>query len=51
MKEAAEACEACFENQKKLWCAQSVPKCGSFSSVVEVTILPAISKVSRIVRF
>eukprot|EP00884_Botryococcus_braunii_P013043 jgi/Botrbrau1/2173/Bobra.101_2s0013.2 len=44
MEDLEASCEACFENQRKLWCAQLVPKCGSFSNVVEQTILPAISK-------
>ena len=27
------------------WCAQTVPKCGSFQSVVEGAMLPALEKV------
>lgn len=41
------SCYPCFQNRKHLRCALLMPKCGSFSSVVEVTMLPTISKVGR----
>ena len=31
------------------WCAQTVPKCGSFQSVVEGAMLPALEKVKHVV--
>lgn len=40
------ACPVCFENQRALWCAQTVPKCGSYSANIENVLLPALSKVT-----
>ena len=41
------ACPQCFQNQLAIWCAQTVPKCGSFSAAVEGAILPAIATVTQ----
>ena len=40
------ACPACFANQLALWCAQTVPKCGSFAAAVEGSLLPAITTIT-----
>ncbi|KAK9839741.1 hypothetical protein WJX84_000691, partial [Apatococcus fuscideae] len=40
-----EDCEQCFDNMRRLWCAQTAPKCGSFQGAVEGAVLPAISTV------
>lgn len=45
------ACPACFANQRALWCAQTVPKCGSYSAYIEDMLLPAISKVTKAAAF
>ncbi|KAK9842362.1 hypothetical protein WJX81_008566 [Elliptochloris bilobata] len=37
------ACTECFDAQRRLWCSQTVPKCGSFGATVETTILPALT--------
>lgn len=37
-------CPRCFSNLQAMWCAQTVPKCGSFDSVVAGAILPAMQK-------
>ena len=36
------ACPTCFNNQRALWCAQTVPKCGSYSATIEQVLLPAL---------
>ncbi|KAK9813568.1 hypothetical protein WJX73_007727 [Symbiochloris irregularis] len=41
------ACPTCFNNQRALWCAQTVPKCGSYSTIIENTILPMITRVTQ----
>ncbi|KAK9829899.1 hypothetical protein WJX72_008541 [[Myrmecia] bisecta] len=45
MADLESSCEACFDNQRQMWCAQTVPKCGSFAALVETAILPAIAQV------
>ncbi|EIE22807.1 hypothetical protein COCSUDRAFT_47705 [Coccomyxa subellipsoidea C-169] len=42
-----DACEQCFENQRSFWCAQTVPKCGSFSASIERALLPAIAAIDN----
>ena len=42
------ACPECFQNQLALWCAQTVPKCGSFSAAVEGSLLPAITRITKV---
>jgi hypothetical protein len=37
------ACPECFENQRRFWCGQTVPKCGSFQASVELAVLPALA--------
>ncbi|BDA45605.1 hypothetical protein COCOBI_07-3920 [Coccomyxa sp. Obi] len=39
------ACSSCFDNQRSFWCAQTVPKCGSFSTTIERALLPAIAAI------
>lgn len=39
------ACTSCFDNQRSFWCAQTVPKCGSFSTTIERALLPAIAAI------
>lgn len=46
LKLLQETCPQCLENQRKMWCTQTVPACGSFESAVEGAILPALAKVS-----
>ena len=41
------ACPTCFNNQRALWCAQTVPKCGSYASTVENVLLPALTQITR----
>ena len=41
------ACPTCFNNQRALWCAQTVPKCGSYSTTIENVLLPALSTVTK----
>lgn len=45
-----EKCPECFDNQLKWFCAAIVPKCGSFQASIESAILPALSKVSLLIR-
>ncbi|CAL8470810.1 g10352 [Coccomyxa elongata] len=39
------ACSSCFDNQRSFWCAQTVPKCGSFSTTIERALFPAIAAI------
>jgi hypothetical protein len=45
MDDLAAACPQCFENQRRMWCSQTVPKCGSYQANVEGQLLPSIQKV------
>eukprot|EP00891_Asterochloris_glomerata_P008782 jgi/Astpho2/8782/Aster-05338 len=40
-----QACPECWDAQRRMWCSQTVPKCGSFQSNVETGVLPAIASV------
>lgn len=38
------SCPQCFANQQKLWCAQTIPACGSFQENILGHILPALAQ-------
>ncbi|DBB04962.1 hypothetical protein WJX82_002727 [Trebouxia sp. C0006] len=38
------SCPQCFENQQKLWCAQTVPVCGSYQENLVGLLLPAVAQ-------
>ena len=44
-------CPECFDNARKWYCHNIVPKCGSFSSQVETAILPAAQDVRCCLRW
>ncbi|KAL3161829.1 hypothetical protein ABBQ38_008919 [Trebouxia sp. C0009 RCD-2024] len=39
-----DSCPQCFQNQQKLWCAQTVPRCGSYQENLVGLLLPALAQ-------
>ena len=35
-------CDGCRDNLEELYCAQAVPKCGTFQTHVELVFLPLL---------
>lgn len=46
-KVGAALCASCEENLEELYCAQAVPKCGTFQTHVELVFLPLLRDVAR----
>lgn len=47
LEQIQSGCPQCFSNLQAMWCAQTVPKCGSFDSIVAGSILPAMQKATE----
>eukprot|EP00238_Polyblepharides_amylifera_P001042 CAMPEP_0196572558 /NCGR_PEP_ID=MMETSP1081-20130531/2590_1 /TAXON_ID=36882 /ORGANISM="Pyramimonas amylifera, Strain CCMP720" /LENGTH=460 /DNA_ID=CAMNT_0041889917 /DNA_START=38 /DNA_END=1420 /DNA_ORIENTATION=- len=41
-------CNSCLNNQQLMWCAQAVPKCGSFQKHVELALLPTLTQLATV---
>lgn len=42
LKDLEKYCPQCLDNLHKLWCAQALPKCGTFDALLDATMFPAL---------